>query len=518
MTTTAGGAGSPWLTHLDEVPERPPLQHPLRVDVAVIGGGIVGLTTALLLALEGVSVAVVEAARVGGGVSGASTAKVTSAHGVIYETLERRFGSDMARTYGQAQEGALAWMRDLVQREGIACDWRARSAFTYTADEDQAERLEREAQASRRAGLPVGADLALPSPLVGLAGLRVTDQAEFHPVRYLTWIADAIERAGGHVFEHTRATGVNEGDPCVVQTDTDAEIRAAHVVVATHYPFLDRAAYFARLHAERSYAVALPAARGSLPDGMFYETGAQTRSLRVIPGGEEDLLIVGGAGHKAGQRRDDDAPFTELEHWARERFELGAVRHRWSAQDLISVDDLPYAGRYWPASRRLWVATGMRKWGYTNGTAAALILAQRIRGRPHAWEPAFSTSRFHPVAAAPRFVRENANVARRLVGDPLRTRLSAPAVEDLEPGKGRIVRHGGSKVAAYRDDDGTVHLCSSRCSHLGCELRFNDSERSWDCPCHGSRFDPVDGAVLEGPAVHPLHHEVEAPEGTPTSR
>ncbi len=324
-----------------------------------------------------------------------------------------------------------------------------------------------------------------------------------------------MEAAGGTIHEHTRATGVSEGEPCVVQTSTGGELHAAQVIVATHFPFLDRAGFFARLRAERSYAIALAASPGSLPAGMFYETGEQTRSLRVVPGEERDLLIVGGAGHKAGQRRARDAPFTELEGWARERFELGAVEHRWSAQDLISVDDLPYVGRYWPGSRRIWVATGLRKWGYTNGTVAAMILAQRTRGRNHPWARVFDTGRFHPVAAAPSFVRENVNVARRMVTDPVRTRLQAPSLEDLEPGSGRIVRHHGGKAAAFRDEAGTVHLCSTRCTHLGCELRFNDSERSWDCPCHGSRFDPTDGEVLEGPAVHPLHHEVDTDAPAP---
>lgn len=512
-TTTSGPHGSPWLTALDGVPPRPTLESAERTDVVVVGAGIVGLTTALMLAREGVQVTVLEAVRAGGGVSGASTAKVSSAHGLVYDELERRLGSDAARTYATAQETALGWMRDHVRSRDIRCDWRERSAYTFTADPDHADALRREDEASRRAGLPVAPELEVPPPFEALAGLEVREQAEFHPTRYLLALADELEELGGRLYEHARVTGVKEADPCTVTLENGTEVTAAQVVIATHAPILDRGAYFARLAAERSYAVALPAPKGSLPDGMFYEVGEVTRSVRVIPGADEDLLIAGGGSHKSGQRRADDAPFDDLEAWARERFPVGEVRHRWSAQDLHSVDGLPYVGHYWPVSRRLWVATGLRKWGYTNGTAAAMILAQRVRGRTHPWAGLFDADRLHPIAAGPRFVRENANVARRMVGDPVRTHLRSPSTDDLEPGQGRIVRRGLKKYAAYKDEGGDLHLCGSKCTHLGCELRFNDSERSWDCPCHGSRF-ATDGEVLEGPAVTPLDHEVErASEG-----
>lgn len=249
---------------------------------------------------------------------------------------------------------------------------------------------------------------------------------------------------------------------------------------------------------------------GSVPHAMYYAVGSSTRSVRIVPGQQEDLLIVGGEGHKAGQRRDGGDPFATLEAWGRERFGAGELRARWSAQDLETVDRVPYIGRYWPASKRLWVATGLRKWGYTNGTAAGLILAEAVHGRPHPWASLFSPQRFDPLHSAPKFVQENLNVARRLVGDPVRSRLQNLDAEALQPGEGRIARYRGRKVAAYRDEGGALHLCGSRCTHLGCEVRFNDSERSWDCPCHGSRFD-TDGTVLEGPAVEALQHEVASP-------
>jgi Rieske Fe-S protein len=305
------------------------------------------------------------------------------------------------------------------------------------------------------------------------------------------------------VFERTRATGVDDARPCRVQTDTGGEISAGHVVIATHYPTLDRGLFFTRLAAERSYALGL-SARGPLPEGMFLSTESPSHSVRTAPYNGGELLIVGGESHKTGTSAPLER-YAALEAWARERFDVEAVEYRWSAQDAMPADGIPYVGRLSPIARSVWTASGFKKWGMTNGAAAALMLADAIAGRENPWAQTFDSNRFKPLAAAPTLLKETVSVGAHFFGD----RLSPPDVrslDDLAPGDGGIVKVDGDRVAAFRDDDGVVHAVSPICTHLFCQVSFNAAERSWDCPCHGSRFG-TDGTVIQGPAVRGLERK-----------
>jgi Rieske Fe-S protein len=272
-------------------------------------------------------------------------------------------------------------------------------------------------------------------------------------------------------------------------------VTADHVVVATHLPFLDRGLYFARCHPERSYVVA--GRTSDPPAGMYLSTEQPAHSIRA----HGDWLLVGGESHKTGQA-DAAERYERLEAWARERFAI-EPELRWATQDQMPVDGVPYVGRHDPLSSGSWVATGFRKWGLAMGTAAAELLAARIAGRDHPWTELFDPQRVRPRASATSFVKENANVALRFVGDRVAKRGD---VDDIGPGEGRIVGAGLGQRAVHRDDDGTLHELSARCTHLGCIVNWNTAERTWDCPCHGSRF-AASGEVIEGPAVRPLRSE-----------
>jgi nitrite reductase/ring-hydroxylating ferredoxin subunit len=283
---------------------------------------------------------------------------------------------------------------------------------------------------------------------------------------------------------------------------TRATVRARRVVLATHFPFLDRGLYFARMHPERSYSIAV-ALDEPPPPGMYISAGKPTRSLRTHPVAGRELLILGGEGHKVGHGGDTRERYAALERFAREHFAVASVEYRWSSQDNMPADGLPYVGRLWPLSDRLYTATGFRKWGLAQAASAAEILRDLVRGRRHPLAEVYDPRRLS-LRAAPSVVKENADSALRFVGDRLvkRGRASRP----LAPGEGRVVSRRGRQVAVARDDAGALHAVSARCTHLGCIVAFNPAERSWDCPCHGSRF-ALDGDVLQGPATRPLRPE-----------
>jgi glycine/D-amino acid oxidase-like deaminating enzyme/nitrite reductase/ring-hydroxylating ferredoxin subunit len=491
---TVTATGSLWLDP-PSLPRIDPPSGDVEVDVAVIGGGIAGVTTALLLKRDGARVALVEAGRVGGGVTGANTAKVTALQATVLSAIRSRHGEDAAAVYARASRSAVEEIATLAADEAIDCDLHRRPAFTYAADASELDAVEAEHAAAADAGLPVELvdETDLPYPVAG--AVRLDDQIEFHPVRYVRGLAAAVDGDGSLVLEHARALSVDEGKPCRVRT-TAGSITAGQVVVATHYPLLDRGLFFARLEPVRSYCVAARV-RGGLPQGLSISAGQPTRSVRSYG----DRVVVGGEGHPAGSPQATPERFARLEAFAREHWDVIAVTHRWSAQDPVPYDHLPMIGPYVPGASRLFVATGFMKWGLTGGTLAAMLLRDRLAGRDHPAASTFSPNRLS-LRSAPRLAWMNTRVGADFVGDRLRP-WQAGGEADVPRGEARVVRDGLGKTGVYRDEQGGVHAVSLRCTHLGCLLRFNAAERSWDCPCHGSRFD-VDGEVLEGPATRPL--------------
>jgi glycine/D-amino acid oxidase-like deaminating enzyme/nitrite reductase/ring-hydroxylating ferredoxin subunit len=492
--------GSPWIATAPKRRARRQLDGEVRTDVAVIGAGIAGATTALLLAEAGARVVLLEADRLGHGVTGHTTGKVSSQHGRIYARLRSRFGADAARTYGAANEAALEWIAARVERDAIACDFRRRASYVSFDDLAQAQA---EAAAAREAGLPAWLTEATPLPYDVAAAVRFDDQAELHAGRYMAGLVSALAASGCRIFERSRAVEVAADEDCTIKTP-GGRVIADQVVVATHYPFLDRSLAFARVHAERSYAVLCRIA-GAPPEGMFISAGSPTRSVRAVPLDGEELLLVGGEGHRTGTGGDTEERYRRLEAFAREHWDVRSVEYRWSAQDNVTVDGVPYVGRLTPLEDRVWMATGFAKWGLTGGTAAALLLADLVQRRENPWAALYDPFRLTVRASAVGLARNGLEVALRFAGD----RIALPGgrtIDDLAPGEGAVVRHEGERVAAYRDEDGDVVAVSPTCTHMGCHVTFNAAERSWDCPCHGSRFAP-DGSVLQGPAVHRLERK-----------
>ncbi|HWG84202.1 MAG TPA: FAD-dependent oxidoreductase, partial [Deinococcales bacterium] len=447
------------------------------------------------------SVAVLENQQVGCGTTGFTTAKVTSSHSLIYADLKRAYGDEKARLYGQAQEAAIAFIERTSGSERLECEFRRLDNYLYTEDPEQLEKLREEAEAAASLGLPASFTTEAPLPFPTLGAVRFAGQAQFHPRKYLLPLAAGIPGGGSHLFEHSRVDNIDEGEPCTLRTANGGEVRARDVIVATHFPILDRGGYFARQSPRREYVVAAPVP-GEAPDAMFVEAGGGGHTLRYADAPEGKLAIIGGESHKTGNASDTVERYLRLEAWGREKLGSSAGAYYWSTQDNDPFDRLPYIGKLHPLSKHLYAATGFGGWGMTNGTVAGMLLSDLILGRENSWAAVFKPERLRLDVAGKEMLREGAEDAKHLVADRLKAE-PASAVAALQPGEGIVVQPGLRPTAVSRSQDGQLQAVSAVCTHMGCIVSWNKAERSWDCPCHGSRFAP-DGTVLHGPASRPL--------------
>lgn len=488
----------------------PSLDRDLLVDAAIVGGGIVGLTTAMMLQDAGLNTVVIESRGIVSGVTAKTTAKITALHGAVYRTLLSTFGQEEARIYAQANTQALEKMAALIESEGISCNFRRDFACTYTTSDKAAREIEEEMKAAEKAGLPVifTRETNLPFPVSAAVCLK--DQAKFHPREYLLALAMKLTGAGGLIFEHTRAHAVRRSG-AVVEVATDkGSVRAANVIIATNYPFYDPAFFFTRLYPLRSY---LLAARLNTPgpEGMYISIDEPYHTIRSQPIGEDEYLLAGGIHHKTGQVKNTIGLYKDVEAYARAHFDMKAIDYHWSTQDNWTPDSVPFIGPAAPHQKNVYVATGFAGWGMTHGMVAALIISDAILGRPNDWAGLYSPSRFKPGGAV-TFMKENLNVAKEFVSERF---FSKP--EHLDPGSLRLDEggtfvSGQEKVAVARDSDGGLHAVSPRCTHMGCLVSWNNGEETWDCPCHGSRFTD-NGDMIHAPAFIDL--KKEAGKGDP---
>ncbi|SDK81541.1 Glycine/D-amino acid oxidase [Arthrobacter sp. ov407] len=474
----------------------PSLDSDLEVDVAVVGGGLAGLTAALALKRAGQTVAVLEAARIGTGVTGHTTGKVTSLHRLVYTELADRHGPDVAGRYGQANQAAIEHIARIVAEEGIDCDFRRVSNYTYAESDDALARVRDEAGLAARLGLPAAFTSDVPLPFAVRGAVRLDGQAQLHAVKYLQGLARAVDGAGSHVLEDSRVTSVRDGVPGVVETG-HGTVRAREVIVATNVPVGDAGLFAERCYLHRSYLVACPAPAAPL-NGTFISVDEPMRSILAIDVDGSRYVLTGGEGHRATETADAAARYRRLAAFSRERLGTGEASFRWSTQDTMPVDGLPYAGTLTPTAAHLHVITGLRKWGLTNGTAAALILADTLSGRHNPWAAVFDTNRKHTSSTGQAGgKRPQLDQAAQL------PQPEQPTVAGLRPGDGAVVEIDGEMTAVYADPAGDLLAVSAICTHLGCTVAFNADDSTWDCPCHGSRF-AADGAVIQGPAAENL--------------
>nr|WP_180218741.1 FAD-dependent oxidoreductase [Streptomyces albus] len=479
----------------------------LEVDVAVVGGGIAGLSVAWELSRAGRSVAVLESDRLAAGVTGHTAAKLSALHGLSYSWLRADRGEEAARHYALSQQGAVDHLAAVCARLGVDCELERVPAYTYVESAEHEDEVREEAAAAAEAGLAASFVTGTGLPFPVRAAVRVEDQAQFHPRKYLLALADDIRRHGGLLHERTRVVALDEGEPCVVTAENGGEVAARDVVVATHYPVFDRALMFSRLQPRRELVISalLPAEED--PRGAYLSPERGTRSVRTAPypfGEGQRLLIVTGETFTPGTPGIGAvaARYERLAAWTYERFPRARLAHRWATQDNETADRVPYIGRFHAAAQHTYVATGFGGWGMSSGVLAGQLLAAHLTGEPlPPWARLYDPVRIRPREGA-KALRLQSAVARRFVGDRLRPSY-VDSVDEIPPGTGAIVRVRGRRCAVHRTPEGEVRAVSPRCTHLGCLVRFNDAEAAWECPCHGSRFG-TDGSVIQGPATRPL--------------
>lgn len=501
MKSDGGKTDSIWTATAD-VPQYPALSENLTTNVCVVGAGIAGMTTAYLLAREGKSVVVLDDGPIAGGESGRTTAHLSFAIDDRYFKLESKFGTNGARLAAESHKEAVDKIEEIVVKEHIDCDFLRLDGYLFLPPGWEVEYLQLELEAAHRAGLKdvrMVERLPLHEP-IGPA-LHFPQQGQFHPVKYLAGLARAIERDGGLIYTGTHVTGVKGlegGKNAVITTANGHTVRAHHAVVATNTPVNDWITIHNKQAPYRTYVIGALVPHNSVPRALYWDTADPYHYVRLQRLSEvHDVLIVGGEDHKTGQAHDTDARFDALEEWARHIFPMiEFVEFRWSGQIIEPVDSLAYIGRNPGDTDNIFVATGDSGQGMTHGTIAGMLITDLIQNRDNNWAKLYDPAR-KPIHGLGEYARENLNVARQYVG--LVTSGDVKSVDAISPGTGAVVRRGFQKVAVYRNNSGELHEMSAVCPHMGCVVDWNDTEKSWDCPCHGSRFDPH-GRVINGPA------------------
>lgn len=487
-----------WSAHSD--PKKfPQLSSDLTVDVAIVGGGITGITAATLLAKAGKRVAVLEALEVGKGTTGSSTGNLYSPVGTGLNQIASKHNEKTLKEVVASRTSAIETIEHWIKALNIDCEYEnvPWHLFTTTEDQTQDKWIQKELDTAQEAGLIVqntptpGFPLSNVSKIVTVAG-----QAQFNPLKYVQGLAAGLPTENCQVFENTKVINVEDGDPCTVHT-SQGTVKAKQVIMATHSPKGVYAVHTA-MEPYREFALAVRLKGNLPPPGIYWHmVSSDMYSIRPYSNESGNYLIVLGQSIKVGNKRNTAENFEAVSHYLKSHFDVDKIEYSWAAQNYKPADHLPYIGTS-PMEKNIFIATGFAADGLVYGTLAAMIISAEILGEDNKWSELYDPKRFTPLASAPQFIKENVDVVKHLLKDYL-SYGEVDSIKEIKPGEGKTIKLDGEHIAAYRDDQGQLHLVSAICTHMGCVVHWNNGERTWDCPCHGSRFS-VKGEVLEGPA------------------
>jgi glycine/D-amino acid oxidase-like deaminating enzyme/nitrite reductase/ring-hydroxylating ferredoxin subunit len=461
-----------------------------------------------MLKKSGKKVALIEANKVAEGVSAYTTAKITSQHLLIYRYLIDKFGFDLAKQYADANQNAVETIKKLIEEYKIDCDFIEKTAYTYAENNETLKKVFEEVESAKQLGLPAYFSEKVPLPIPTKGAICFSGQAQFHPRKYLLSLAEKINGGGSYIFENTRAINLKESDPCIVYT-TKGNIYVKDIVITTHFPFYDKPGkYFARMEAGRIYTFAMKI-KDKFPDGVFISAEKDIYSFRSQKYNENELIITGGQEHITGRVEDTMSRFENLHNYVKNYFNIEYMEFCWSCQDNNSVDMVPYIGRYLPESRHLFVATGFSGWGITHGTISGILITDLINGIKNSWEEIYNPARFKLSESKGKKISQVKKKTKKK-REIIKIKNPYYFLSLLNDREGKIFDMEGEKIAVFKGDDDTGYFLNAICPHMDCLVRWNNAEKSWDCPCHGSRFN-YDGKVLNSPAYKDLKiiHKIE---------
>lgn len=515
----------------------------IETDICIIGGGITGISTAYYLTKENLKVTVLDMGKIGFQTTGNSTAKITSQHGLFYKYLKDSKGEDFARLYYDANEDAIKNIKKIVEKEKIQCDLECQSAYVLAANREEVQKVKDEVEVVRGFGghaeylerEDIDKNLLILNPL---AAIRFKNQAQFNSYKYTIELAKVCKNLGANIYENTKVVDVrDEKDYYYLETEDGYKIKAKYLVITTKYPIINMPGfYFMKMYQSTSYGISIPV-KEKLFDGMYITSTNPKVSLRmakvdnniikdVVDGNIENyakqdkenrkrvkekqnskidneyVLIVVGADHKTGEKTDLSNSYKKLENIAKQIYPQGKVENYWNTEDCITLDKIPYIGKYSNMWENAYVATGFNKWGITTSNIAANIITDMIIGRKNRYEDIFISTRVEPVKNR----QEVGNMLKETVSSLVLKKFELPESEQasLKNEEGKIIEIEGEKVGAYKDKEGRIYTIVPKCAHLGCELSWNNLDKTWDCPCHGSRYDYT-GKMLYGPTVRDLY-------------
>ncbi|MBQ8300242.1 MAG: FAD-dependent oxidoreductase [Clostridia bacterium] len=475
------------------------LSDDIDVDVCIIGAGLVGITSAYYLSDSKLKVAIVERDSVCSHVSGKSTAKITSQHNLFYDYLINSYSHDLAKKYLDANEEAVQRIKDIIDKEKIDCDFSVQDSYVYAYSSEELFDIEKEVSAVKSLDFPCEFVKEIPMPIKTLGAIKFPNQAQFNPRKYALALCDIVTKKGIDIYTSTVVTDVESFDSGYIVSTANNSIKAKYVILATHYPIINFPGfYFLKMYQSMSYAIAVDT-KCDLPEGMYINSSIPTFSFRTTPYKDKKLLIVAGADHKTGEKIDLENAYEILEKKAKELYPESEVLYKWCTEDCISLDKIPYIGDFSSIMPNLYVATGFKKWGITFSNVASKIITDKILGNKNKYENTFEATRLEPIKNRD----ELGNMVKESIYSLVINKLkdSPDTLDDVGMDEGKIIEYENEKVGVYRDTNGKCYFIKPVCAHLGCELSFNNVEKTWDCPCHGSRYD-INGNVLSEPAIH----------------